>query len=145
MKKDFWKHVLTILVLGVAVYVMVEIYKAYKAGKTAISDLLLAPWTALKAAWSSASAAVSNIASGVTAVGQLPSLTQTALQNAQAQGSVAASYQPGGTMYNVISTTQGTDAANNAAIQSANNAAVEQQQAQADASWWGFGNLYQYL
>ncbi|MGD0744142.1 MAG: hypothetical protein ABSA45_03210 [Verrucomicrobiota bacterium] len=145
MKKFPWKQIVTILVLGVGVFVVVEMYKAYAAGKRAVTDILLAPWTALKAGWTTASAAVSNVVSGAAAVTQLRGLTQTALQNAQMQGSVAASYQPGGLMYNLIGATQGTDAANNAAQAAANNAATEQAQAQADASWWGLGNLWSYF
>jgi len=145
MKKIPWKQIFVILALGVGVFVVVEMWKAYSAGKRAISDLLMAPWTAMKAGWTTASAAVSNVVSGATAVGQLPGLTSTALQNAQAQGSVAASYQPGGTMYNVVQATQGTDAANKTATAAANNAAMQQQQASADASWWGLGNLWSYF
>jgi hypothetical protein len=145
MKNSFWKHLLTIAVLGIGVYVIWEMYKAYSAGKRALTDILLAPWTALKAAWSTASAAASTVASNAAAAASLPGLTQTELSNAQAQGSVAASYQPGGTMYNTILATQGQAAADAAAAAAAQNAATQLQQAQADSSWWGFGNLYQYL
>lgn len=149
MKKLPWKQIFIIAGLGLAVFIVWEIYKAWRAGETAIGKLILAPWTALKAAWSAASSAVSSaassVASGVSAAASLPGLTQTELANAQAQGSNAASYQPGGTMYNIIASTQGQAAADRAATASANNAATELAQAQADSSWWGFGNLYQYL
>jgi hypothetical protein len=149
MKKFPWKQIAVIAFLGVGVFIIVEIYKAWKAGTTALGDLIMAPWNALKAGWSTASSAIgsaaSSVTSGVSAAASLPSLTQTELQNAQAQGGTAASYQPGGTMYNIILATQGQAAADKAAAAAASNAAMEQQQAQADSSWWGFGNLYQYL
>lgn len=145
--KPIAKQLLIIATLGIFVFIAVEIFKTFRAGKRAISDLLLSPWTALKTAWSEATGAAKNVAdaSGISAAASLPGLTQTELQNAQAQGSTAASYQPGGTMYNMILTTQGQTAADLAAAAAAQNAANELAQAQADASWWGFGNLYQYL
>jgi hypothetical protein len=148
MKSQTTKHILIALVLGFVVFVVWEMYKAYSAGTTAIADLIAAPWNALQTIWSgitgaasSASNAVSSAASNVTndydVASQLPQLTQQELADAQAQGSVAASYQPGGTIYSMIASTQGTDAANAAATTAAQNAANEQQQANADASWWG--------
>jgi len=142
-------YVLLIVGVGVAVFIGWEMFQAWQAGKRAIADLISAPWRSLKAAWSTATgaatAAASTVASGVTAAASLPGLTQTQLQNAQAQGSVAASYQPGGTLYNMILATQGQPAADAAAAAAAQNAANELSQAQADSSWWGFGNLYSYL
>jgi hypothetical protein len=145
VKKPFLKQLLVIAGLGLVTFIVWEMFKAYRAGKTAITDLLFAPWNALKAAWTATSAVASTVASGVSAAASLPSITQTELQNAQAQGSTAASYQPGGTMYNTILATQGQAAADAAAASSAANAAAELAQAQSDSSWWGFGNLYQYL
>src|SRR5581483_11320260 len=108
-------YVLLIVGVGVAVFIGWEMFQAWQAGKRAIADLISAPWRSLKAAWSTATgaatAAASTVASGVTAAASLPGLTQTQLQNAQAQGSVAASYQPGGTLYNMILATQGQPAA----------------------------------
>jgi hypothetical protein len=143
--KSSWKTVLIMLVVLVGVFIGAEIYKAWRAGTTAVKDLLLAPWNTLKSAWSTASKAAASVASDVSAAAELPQLTQTELQNAQNQESIAASYQPGGTMYNVILATQGQAAADNAAQTAADNAAIELQQAQADSSGWGFGNLYSYL
>ncbi len=148
-KRTLIGHLIVIATLGIGVFAIVEMYKAYAAGKTAIKDIILAPWDALKALWSAAGSAATTAAttaaSGVAAAAALPSLTQTELQNAQAQGSVAASYQPGGTMYNTIQATQGQAAADAAAAQASSDAQSELAQAQADSSWWGFGNLYQYL
>lgn len=146
--KSQTKHVLVALGIAAGVFIIVEIYKAWQAGTTAIGDLLAAPWNAVQSIWggitgaaSSAGSAVSNAASTVANnynwATQLPSLTQTELTDAQNQGSIAASYQPGGTTYNMIAATQGTAAANAAAQTAAQNAATEQQQANADASWWG--------
>lgn len=146
--KPHTKHILIALGIGVGVFIVYEMYKAVSAGVTAASDILMAPWNAVKAVWSGASGAASSAASAVSSAAstvannydiasQLPALTQTELQDAQAQGSVAASYQPGGTMYNTILATQGQAAATAAAQTAAQNAATEQQQANADASWWG--------
>jgi hypothetical protein len=144
-----WKQIFVILTLGIGVFIAWEIYKAWSAGATAISDLIAAPWKALKTAWSATSSAASSVGStitqGIPAAFSLPSISQTQLTNAQNQGSVAASYQPGGTMYNVILASQGQAAADRAAEASAQNAATELSQAQADSSWWGFGNLFSYL
>ena len=146
MKKH--NHILTAVLIFAGVFVVYEMYKAVSAGATLASDILMAPLSAIKAVWtgasnaaSSAASAVSNAASTVAnnynIASTLPALTQQELSDAQAQGSVAASYQPGGTIYNMIQSTQGTDAANAAAQTAANNAANQQQQANADASWWG--------
>ncbi|MGH8023181.1 MAG: hypothetical protein ACRED1_06350 [Limisphaerales bacterium] len=135
------KHILIALGIGAGAFVLYEMYKAYQAGKTAISDLLAAPWNAVKAAWSgvssAASSAAATVANNYNWATQLPSLTQQELTDAQQQGSVAASYQPGGTIYNSILATQGQAAADAAAQTAAQNAATQQQQANADASWWG--------
>jgi hypothetical protein len=137
MKKFPWKQIFVILVLGVGVFALVEIYKAYKAGKTAISDLLMAPWTALKAAAGAVASAVTNSTpvQGAVALTQLPLLTATETTNAAQQGVVAGSYQPGGTMYQAIAATQGQPAADAAAAAAANNAATQTAQATADSSW----------
>ncbi|HXC34268.1 MAG TPA: hypothetical protein VNV43_00220 [Candidatus Acidoferrales bacterium] len=141
-------HLLTAILIFTGVFVVYEMYKVWNAGTAALSDILLAPINALKAVWtgvsnaaSAAGSAVSNAASTVAnnyaIASTLPALTQQEVSDAQAQGSVAASYQPGGTMYNTILATQGQAAADAAAQTAANNAATQQQQANADASWWG--------
>jgi hypothetical protein len=148
MKKT-WHYILLIVAVGLAVFMGYEMFQAWNAGKRAIVDLILSPWRALKAALTGARRAVStaagDVAGVIAPVIQLPGLTQTELQNAQAQGSLAASYQPGGTIYKIIQATQGQAAADRAADAAAQNAANELAQAKADASWWGFGNLYTYL
>jgi len=145
MKKNFWKHILTIAVLGVGVFAAIEIYKAWQAGKRAIKDLLLAPWYALSAGWSVASSAASTVASNAAAAAALPALTSTELSNAQDQTSTAATYQPGGAMYNTILATQGQAAADKAAAQAQANADIQLAQANSDSSFFGFGNLLDYL
>jgi len=147
--KATWKWFLVILGVGIAVFLGYEMFQAYQAGKRAIVDVILAPWRALKAvlfgAGRAVSTAASDVAGAIAPVIQLPGLTQTELQNAQAQGSTAASYQPGGTLYNMILATQGQAAADRAAAAAAQHAADELAQARADASWWGYGNLWTYL
>ena len=137
MKKTFWKQIGLILVLGFGVFAVMEIWKAWSAGKRAIADLLLAPWTALKAGWTTASNAVANSTpvQGIVALGQLPGLEQKQQQDAIAQTAVADSYQPGGAMYNKILASQGQTAADAAASQAAQNAANQTAQATADSSW----------
>ena len=129
-----------ILVLGVGVFIVVEMYKAYQnfkadiaAGKKTFMDVLLAPWTALQAAWSVA--ANSSVGQGVSAAVALPGLETTETNNAAVQQTVAAGYQPGGAMYNSILATQGQAAADNAAVQAQQNADTESAQAVADSSW----------
>jgi hypothetical protein len=142
------EHICIALLIAAGVFVVWEMYKAYQAGKMAISDILSAPLAALQTIWSTITGAASSAGNAVSSAAgtvannyawasQLPALTQQELTDAQNQGSIAASYQPGGTTYNMIASTQGTDAANAAAAAAAKNAATEQQQAQADASWWG--------
>lgn len=133
MKKFPWKHIFTILVLGVGVYALIEMYKAYKAGKTALSDILMAPWTVLQSWWTQA--ANSSVGQGISALASLPGLETTETNNAAAQSAVAGSYQPGGAMYQSIQASQGTAAADAAAAAAANNAATQQAQAAADSSW----------
>lgn len=134
------KHIFVALALGAGVFVLWEMYKAWKAGAAAIGDIILAPWNAAKAVWTkvsgAAAAAGSTVANNYSWASQLPSLTATELQDAQNQNSIAASYQPGGATYNMILATQGQAAADAAAATAARNAATEQQQANADASSW---------
>jgi hypothetical protein len=142
------KHLLIALGIAAGVFILWEMYKAWKAGVTAVSDILNAPLNAAKAAWagisgaaSAAGSAISNaagtVANNYAIASQLPALTQQEVADAQAQGSVAASYQPGGTIYNMILNTQGQAAADAAAATAGQHAADQLAQAQADSSWWG--------
>jgi hypothetical protein len=61
MKKFPWKQIFVILVLGGGVFVLWEIYKAWRAGVSDIKSLILAPWTAAKKVWASLAAGVSSL------------------------------------------------------------------------------------
>ncbi len=144
-KKFPWKQIFVIAFLGVGVFIVVEIYKAWRAGVNDLKSLVLAPWTALKAGWSAASNAASTVAGNAAAAASLPSLTQAELAGANAQLAVSGDYQPGGTIYEQIAATQGQAAADAAAAAATKNAQTQLSQAQSDSSWFGFGNLWNYL
>jgi len=70
MKKIPWKHIGVILFLGVGVFIVWEMWKAYQAikadiaaGEKSIKDVLLAPWNAGKAVGK----AISNFFTGKSA------------------------------------------------------------------------------
>ena len=60
-KKFPWKQIFVILVLGGGVFILWEIYKAWRAGVSDIKSLFMAPFTALGKVWSSITSFASNI------------------------------------------------------------------------------------
>lgn len=119
------KHLLIALGIAAAVFILWEMYKVWKAGATAVSDILNAPLNAIKAAWSGISSAASSTASAVTS--PITTLAAT-VQNVSAGNAAAnqitamnsSAYAPGGVTYNYIAATQGQAAAD-AAWQSVQN------------------------
>jgi hypothetical protein len=102
-------HILIALLIGVGVYFAVEIWKAYQAGVTAISDLLMAPFTALSNAVGSVTSQVSSTASAISnASASVPAGNAAEAQITTAN---ASAYAPGGTIYNQIEASQGQAAA----------------------------------
>ena len=61
MKKFPWKQLFVILVLGGGVFILWEIYKAWRAGVSDLKSLILAPWTAAKKVWLSLASGVSSL------------------------------------------------------------------------------------
>lgn len=118
------KHILAAAGIAVAVYVVYEIWKAFKAGITDIGDLIAAPFTALSGAVSSVTSTVQNVSAGNAAAAQI-----TTMNNSD--------YAPGGSIYNQIAATQGTAAANQAwqTVQ-ANQAAQQAQTVTLDPLTW---------
>lgn len=103
--KPATKHILVAAGIGAGAYVVIEIWKAWQAGVTAIGDLIAAPFTALSSAVSSATSAVSSAAATVQNVsaGNAAAAQITTMNNSD--------YAPGGTIYNQIAATQGQAAA----------------------------------
>lgn len=117
------KHILIAALIGVAAYVLIEVWKAWQAGTRAIADLITAPFTALETVWSSASSAASSVAATVQNVsaGNAAAAQITTMNDSD--------YAPGGVIYNQIEAQQGQAAADQAWQTVQNQQAAEQAQA----------------
>jgi len=74
--KNFpWKQLLTIAVLGIGVFIVVEIYKVFAAGERNLKAILFAPFTALGKVWTSITSLFSSSykPGTVAGTGQTPS------------------------------------------------------------------------
>lgn len=123
--KPTTKHILVALGIAAGVFIVYEMYKVISAGVTAVSDIFMAPWNALKTVWSAASGAVAGAVSPITSTvanvsaGNAAAATIAALNN---------QYAPGGSIYNQIQASRGTAAADQAWQTVQNNQAVQTSQ-----------------
>lgn len=116
------RHILIAALVGAAVFVIYEIYRAYQAGVTAISDLISFPFASLKSIVSGAGQlAAAGYQAGVTVASDagvaasIPGLiAQSQSLDASISSEATNDYAPGGMTYNKILAASGQAAADNA-------------------------------
>lgn len=127
--KAILKEIIIVLTLGIAVYVVYSIYKAFQAGVRDVKGLLTAPFTALSNAYNT-------VTGGVAAVASLPALQQqNQLLDQQLTTMNTNDYAPGGSTYNLIAASQGQAAADAAWAQVQKNLATQESQDSTLSIW----------
>ena len=144
MKKALPK-ILLLLAIGGVSFLIYAVVRSFIKGERTLKGLLLAPFTTAQAAWGAVSTAAGTVADNVSTIASLPSQTATETgQHNSSQADAFNDYAPGGRIYLQIQAMQGTAAADAAWQKVQADYKTEQDQVNADSSWWGLGNLFSY-